>query len=267
MRYTGNGKYYHYYVISFAYGVGVITLALELVFRYKRKNMVSANRQAPVAFIFSFVPWFLVLIFVLPLTMAGIIWDTCTYPKTLFPDSRIYAMLWMCEIVPPVVAFIVSLVLMCIKLTPQQDSSNPGSTGGNLGHYNSDPGTTNQTHNFPVQQQHLNATTTIGKVTYQAQVNSYNMSMQNYPPQQPQYVISTVTQPQFPNNSTNPTREKNLLLVVAIVNLVCVLPYGAFNVSDSKTLSAYSLIILSHTFLWVFRLRSVLTPIIWFFDR
>ncbi|CAG5118067.1 unnamed protein product [Candidula unifasciata] len=122
------------FLIHFVYGFGLITLAVELVHRYKtQQKQEKTTRNIIQSVIYSAVPWLLGLIVVLPVTLANLrgpysdaeqpgpyailtpfllrCFDGLTKKKGL-------SMYGVCVLLPAPLAVVVCIIMMCIRILP-----------------------------------------------------------------------------------------------------------------------------------------------------
>jgi hypothetical protein len=146
---------YAIFLITFVYGVGLVVLAGELVWRYKGKPS-SANTSINMVktIVLSSIPWILGLIIVLPLTMAGIDYyydyDGLCYISS---TTSIYAMFGVSVILPAVLAVVVCFVVLCIRFVPL--------TSHTITYQGATPGVVIATHSMPIAPQQYPANVAV----------------------------------------------------------------------------------------------------------
>ncbi|BFZ13191.1 hypothetical protein BsWGS_16230 [Bradybaena similaris] len=123
------------FLIHFVYGFGLITMAVELVHRYKTQQKQGKDiRDIVQSLIYSAVPWFLGLIIILPITLAGMTVpedakatqhsDYVVFTPILLkcfgiPSlSRGLTMFGVSVVLPAPLAVIVSFIVLCMRLLP-----------------------------------------------------------------------------------------------------------------------------------------------------
>ncbi|CAL1543976.1 unnamed protein product, partial [Lymnaea stagnalis] len=102
---------YMRFLIHFVYGLGVVVLGIELLFRNKIRDMTSSKTaKFIVSIVLSGIPWLLGLIFVLPLCLANIDMTTCSSVQTLHQAE---AAVVISVILPACAAVVMCIVVNC----------------------------------------------------------------------------------------------------------------------------------------------------------
>ncbi|BFZ23002.1 hypothetical protein BsWGS_26041 [Bradybaena similaris] len=259
---TLTATYYQTFFISFVYGVGLIIMAVEIILRHKTVTPFLKRYQIVEAFGFSALPWLLLLVIILPLTLVGVDWETHEVTAT---TQRVRAMYWVSVLVPAILAVVICLVIIFIKMAPVQKIwQSPDErvvSASYIPHIDQRHSTRNsretelpQSYKFHgVQQYHQGMPNSQRTLQYSSAAQHPN----NHPPdvtfRAP--LASTTT-------CTNPVKEKCGLLFAATIYLICVVPQAAMYVTDIEV-SLQVFVILLHTFYWLCNVRSILTPCIW----
>ncbi|CAG5118068.1 unnamed protein product [Candidula unifasciata] len=122
------------FLIHFVYGFGLITLAVELVHRYKtQQKQEKTTRNIIQSVIYSAVPWLLGLIVVLPLTLANLQGSDSDIVQPgpnailtpfllrcfdILTKKRGLSMYGVCVLLPAPLAVVVCIIMMCIRILP-----------------------------------------------------------------------------------------------------------------------------------------------------
>jgi hypothetical protein len=249
---------YNDFGINFIYSFGIMTLEFELVFRHKWKYPESTKLQILAALFFASTPWFLVVSSILPVLITNNVVLEDFY--TLEPDIILLGMYSLCDIALPVIAVLFCAFIMLIKLSPRPESLYERSGSNFAGKYSSLVEDVNQMSNISVEQpctqNHNAVATTTDTNTFRGIFDAPN----NVP--LPEYLTH---ESQFPHDTTftKPAQERRVLLCVALANLICVVPYGAYKVAGATTLSDFNNTFLIQTFAWLSNFRSIITPFFW----
>lgn len=236
---------YIYFLIHCVYGVGMIVLAVEMVIRHKRRFLIRRKpTEILIALICSLIPWIVGLGVVIPLTLVGTDWETCTQVLTL---ERNMARYYGSVIIPAGLAVIVCIVASCIPSTPRGViyESNTQTTGEVAIK-------TNASAEFP-----MNST----KTKYVMSNQSDKSGVHN----EPVYHIPDGEQEQPIIVHTG--REKIVLVLTSIIFFLCVVPNAAFTIhlllGIPEDLSVFVYSVLTQAFYWLSIFRSLITPLIW----
>ncbi|CAL1543977.1 unnamed protein product [Lymnaea stagnalis] len=109
---------YMRFLIHFVYGLGVVVLGIELLFRNKIRDMTaSKTAKFIVSIVLSGIPWLLGLIFVLPLCLANIDMTMCSSVQTL---DQAKAAVVISVILPACAAVAMCIVVNCRAFPPAQ---------------------------------------------------------------------------------------------------------------------------------------------------
>ncbi|XP_059176838.1 uncharacterized protein LOC131956420 [Physella acuta] len=293
---------YEYHLLNFVYGAGLVTLCAEYVHRRKTTTPGTATQKDFLrAVLISSVPWFLGLIIVLPLTMAGVDLGLCQLNYTL---DRLRAQTIVSTILPAVIAVCISSVLAYGNCQPGHTQTTELNTAQRpaFGYIETAPPTydhqappyTQSTHaHYPVQNQHLPAYHQPSyqqqpqQISYQPQqMSNYSYEPSNvFSPQKfngslenngsPYYTGS----PQFagsPHNTGLPAtthtaattsfNERYKILTLAVTFFFLVMPqavfYLAYTISHLAVLPGVTYTALTDGFMYLMLLRPVITPII-----
>ncbi|BFZ13192.1 hypothetical protein BsWGS_16231 [Bradybaena similaris] len=123
------------FLIHFVYGFGLITMAVELVCRYKTRQKPAKDvRDVVRSLIFSAVPWFLGLIIILPITFSGmsvredvkstqqsqyaVLTPMMLQCFELTDPNYVLVLYGVSMALSPLLAVIVCFVVLCMRLLP-----------------------------------------------------------------------------------------------------------------------------------------------------
>lgn len=259
---TLTATYYQMFYISFVYGVGLIIMAVEIILRHKRVTPFLKRYQIVEAFAFSALPWLLLLVIILPLTLVGVDWETHEVKAT---TQRVKAMYWVSVLVPAILAVVISLVITFIKLAPVQktwQSPDERVVSATYTAHSEQRHSTRNSHETESPQRYKFHGVQLNQ---QGMPNSQHTHQHSSTAQQPtNHQPDVIFRSPSPSTatSTNPVKEKCGLLFAATIYLICVVPQASMYVTDIEV-SLYVFVILLHSFYWLCNVRSILTPCIW----
>ncbi|BFZ13252.1 hypothetical protein BsWGS_16291 [Bradybaena similaris] len=235
---------YVYFILHCVYGVGLIVLAVEMVIRHKRRSLIRRKpTEIVIALICSLIPWIVGLGVVIPLTLVGTDWESCT--QVLTPE-RSLARYYGSVIIPAGLAVIVCVVASCIPSTPREVIYESNTQTGE------ETNKTNAYGGFPT-----NSTTTVHVMSSQNDtfgVQNGSVNQISHGEQEQPLVVHT-------------GREKIVLVLTSIVFFLCVVPNAAFTIHlligipEDLTVFVYSVMV--QGFYWLSVFRSLITPLIW----
>ncbi|CAL1546465.1 unnamed protein product [Lymnaea stagnalis] len=102
---------YTNYLLNFVYGMGVVTLAAEIVYRRKTQGASKSKVYRLVSsLLFSSAPWVLGVVIILPLVLVNIDSVTCQSYQT---KDQIKAQVMVSIMLPAIVAVLTCIVLKC----------------------------------------------------------------------------------------------------------------------------------------------------------
>uniref|UniRef100_A0A0B7A994 G-protein coupled receptors family 1 profile domain-containing protein n=1 Tax=Arion vulgaris TaxID=1028688 RepID=A0A0B7A994_9EUPU len=288
-------------LIHFVYAVGLIVLAVELVYRYKRQfTVTNTYRNIMISIICSAVPWFLGLVIILPMMLINTEWSMCG-GVTRYRWMAVYS---VAVVLPVCLALIVCSVVQCIRLPTTNDAVASAQNTGYISQQYPMTDVTDTQHitTSPPDYDEMNTNDRSALIQYVTEetppqplvqrypapkfANYYPLPPQ-YPQQQQQMVQSSVVlsgpvytaqtgNPLMSDNpavsiNQNPQKEKQTLLAVSILMFICVMPFTVYvmmslnrdPILDTDTHNKYISEILHWSFIWLSRFRSIITPIIW----
>lgn len=105
---------YSNHFINFVYGVGLIVLAAEFVYRRRcNRPRTTTHFDLVRSFVICIVPWLLGLIVMLPLGLAGVDLETCSLNAGV---EIARAQIVMSTILPACLALVTAVVVVCFKM-------------------------------------------------------------------------------------------------------------------------------------------------------
>ncbi|XP_059176854.1 uncharacterized protein LOC131956436 isoform X1 [Physella acuta] len=275
---------YENYLLNFVYGIGLVVLSAELVYR-RRSNRPRTTTHFDLihSFLISSVPWFLGLIIVLPLAMAGQDPDMCRLSFTL---ERTNAQIVVSMVLPACLALVTAVVVVCFKMdrgyvqhlemtSGDQTLASGQGTDGIVAQHR--------------QQDALNLPPYNANQPYYPPQNPPYYPPQNptnYPPHNPPYPPQGCYPHQgYINNSTNvnnltvvvndnvPTipstnaiyPEQNKILSLALIFFFLVTPLAVYylvSLNGTMTSSALTNIVFGQGLMWLMLLRPFVTAVV-----